>query len=96
MVPLELEHLQASRHSYITYSVYQGLSLTLCDFCTVDFSSYIPKYFGFKKSERLQFENFEYIAKLNQPTALLDKVCPTCNHKLRFLRFVQAMRDLNQ
>lgn len=94
-VPTELEHMQAGRHTYTTYSIYQGLRLTLCGFCTVDFGSHVPEYFGFRQGERLQFDSFEYVARLDQPTAVLDKVCPSCNQRLKFLRFAQAMRSLN-
>lgn len=94
-VPTELEHLGAGIHTYATYEIYKGLRLTLCNFCLVDFGSYHPEYFGFKTEQRLYFDSFHFIRDIHYPQPELDKFCPTCSSRLRFLKVLQAIRELN-
>ncbi len=94
-VPTELEHLRAGTHTYATYEVYQGLRLTLCDFCLVDFGSYHPAYFGFTSEQRLGFEKFQFVKATEHPAPEWDKFCPVCCGRLKFLKFLKTIRDLN-
>lgn len=95
-VPTELEHLNQKIHTYTTYEIYQGLRLTLCDFCTVDFSSYRPGYFGFENEERFDCNRFSYIRQIEHPEVVKDKFCPECYARLKFLKFVAEVRRLNE
>lgn len=92
----EIQHLKEGIHTYKRYSVYQDLSLQLCDFCEVDFGSYIPSYFGFKDNHRLKFEDFEFIAYIDNPQIRYDKYCHECDRKLNFLNFLFEIRLKNQ
>ena len=47
----ELDHFK--EHNYTEYEIFFDQRLVLCDFCDVDFGSYDPTYFGFKKKRRL-------------------------------------------
>jgi hypothetical protein len=94
-VPTEIEHLRDNRHTYTTYEIFQGLRLTLCNFCAVDFGSYQAEYFGFKNGERLNVAHFNFIAQVQQPGIVKDKFCPTCSRRHKFLKFVADVRLLN-
>ncbi len=94
-VPTELEDLRAGTHTYATYEIYKGLRLTLCNFCLVDFGSYRPEYFGFTDEQRLYFDSFHFIRDVHHPQPELDKYCTTCGHRFQFLKFLQAIRELN-
>jgi len=95
-VPTEIDHFQQGKHTYTSYRVFADLKLTLCNFCTVDFGSYRREYFGFQHGERIHFERFTYIRRLDDPRLERDKFCPTCHCRLKFLKFVQAIRETNQ
>ena len=94
-VPTEIEHLQAHQHTYTTFEVYAGLRLTLCNFCVADFGSYRPEYFGFKQEQRINMASFSFIRDIINPQVELDKFCPTCLHRLKFLVFLEAVRKMN-
>lgn len=92
--PTEIEHLTEGKHTYTVYSIYNGLTLTLCNFCAIDFGSYKSEYLGFKNNKRLGFEYFDYIKSVNNPEVEKDKFCPECNRRLKFLIFLRDLRDL--
>ncbi len=94
-VPTELEHLRTGMHTYATHEVHKGLRLTLCNFCLVDFGSYHPGYFGFKHGERLYLNEFHFVKTLQHSQPEWDKFCPACSSRLKFLKFLKAIRDLN-
>lgn len=93
-VPTEIEHLKEGRHTYTVYDVYKGLTLTLCNFCAVDFGSYKPEYLGFHDDKRIGFEDFNYVKSIDHPVVEKDKFCPECGHRLKFLIFLRDLREL--
>lgn len=93
--PNEIQDLKEMKHVYKTYEIYNGLRLTLCNFCDVDFGSYKPEYFGFKNGQRIGFQNFNFIRQLDNPEIVKDKFCPECSKRLKFLRFLSDIRALN-
>ena len=92
----EIRHFQQGIHTYKIYEVYQGLRLTLCNFCTVDFGSYKSEYLGFSGNQRIDFENFVFVRDLVDPQLVKDKFCPECSARLKFLHFVSTVRELNK
>jgi hypothetical protein len=95
-VPKEIGHLNENRHTYTTYEIYQKLRLTLCDFCSVDFGSYKPEYFGFENGRPIELGDFNFVEQLQSPQIVKDKFCPACSQRLKFLSFVAGMRRINK
>ena len=95
-IPTEIDHLNQKLHTYTTYEIYQGLRLTLCNFCAVDFGSHISEYFGFKNGERIGFGDFNFVTLIEDPKALKDKFCLECSARLKFLNFVADIRKINR
>ena len=93
---VEVSNFKLHKHSYKVYKIYNELHLTLCNFCDVDFSSYDPNYFGFKKDFKLNLKSFELIREIENPEISKDKFCKKCNHKIKFLNFIRDLRELNQ
>lgn len=91
--PAELLDFKNEVHTYTTYEVADGLRLTLCDFCAVDFGSYTPEYLGDKKFE---ISSFGFIKQLDNPQVVKDKFCPECEKRLTFLKFVAEVREMNR
>lgn len=56
-----------------------------------DFTSYDPTYLGQPAGRRLQIPH-PLIRHVEAPRIESDKVCPQCNRRLAFLRFVVQMR----
>jgi hypothetical protein len=94
-VPTEIEHLTEKIHTYTIYEIYQGLKLTLCDFCAVDFGSYKSEYFGFEKRKPMDLSDFNFIKQVEHPEVVKDKFCPQCSARLKFLKFVAEIRRIN-
>jgi len=90
--PEELVHLAEGRHTYDEIETL-GARVVLCDFCQADFSSYDPTYFGQPRSARIGRSSMQLIRTIRDPRAAIDKFCPTCRHRLAFLRFVVEARD---
>ena len=44
--PVELEHFEKKIHKYTTYKILNIERLTLCNFCEVDFGSYLSEFWG--------------------------------------------------
>jgi hypothetical protein len=95
-IPTEIDHWKEHKHTYATYAVYAGFRLNLCNFCLFDFGSYRPEFFGLPAEERFNMNKFEFIRQLHHPQLELDKFCPTCSMRLKFLKFVQAIRETKQ
>jgi hypothetical protein len=95
-VPTEIEHLNQKIHTYTTYEIYQGLRLTLCNFCAVDFASYKSEYLGFKDEKRIGFFDFNFVKKIENPEISKDKFCQECSARLKFLKFVAEIRRINE
>jgi hypothetical protein len=94
-VPTEIDHLKEGKHTYGTYGIYAGLRLNLCNSCMLDFGSYRPEAFGFKDERRLNFDDFEFIKDIHHPHVELDKFCPACHMRLKFLKFLYTIREIN-
>ena len=94
--PAEVEQARAGKHSYAECQVFGGLSVVLCDFCQVDFSSYDPTYFGLPRGARVGLgeRGLQFIRDV-PPTITKDKYCATCAHRLAFLEFVLNARELH-
>jgi hypothetical protein len=69
-----------------------GIEATLCDFCMVDFGSQDPQYFGLAPGTRIGFETMQFVRDV-PATQGKDQFCPTCGHRLAFLRLVIASRE---
>lgn len=94
-VPAERNDLQENKHTYAVFELYQGITLTLCDFCMLDVASYRPGYFGFTEQKHFPYKNFTFIRQLENPQMERDLFCPNCRQRLAFLVFVQAVRAIN-
>ena len=92
----ELQLLDERKNVYTIYEVYKGLRLMLCHFCSIDFGSYRPEYFGFENDQRISISEFNFIKEVENPPIVKDKFCPECNKRLKFLNFVAAIRKINQ
>ena len=88
--PRELEDLRAGRHSYDELEVL-GARMVLCDLCQADFTSYDPTDFGQPAGRPLELPHI-LIRSPEAPSIQRDKVCPECNRRLAFLRFVLQVR----
>ena len=89
----ELDHFK--RHNYSEYELFFQQRLILCDFCDVDFGSYDPSYFGFKKEKKIGIEHFNFIRDINNKEMTTDLYCTKCNYRLSFLKFVDKCRSEN-
>jgi hypothetical protein len=87
----EREHF--SKHTYAEYEIFPGLNLVLCDFCDVDFGSYKPEYFGLR-GRAPDVSKMQFVRDITQPQLVQDKVCPSCERRLPFLRFLVNVRKL--
>ncbi len=94
--PTEVEHARTGRHTFAVYRIFGDLSLVLCDFCHVDFSSYDPTYFGLPRRTRIGLgeRGWQFIRDVPS-TVTKDKCCAACAHRLPFLEFVLHARDLH-
>jgi hypothetical protein len=86
----ELDHLAEGRHTYAEMRVF-GINIILCSFCQVDFSSYAASYFG--RSQRVGLgRGMVFVRDVTATSPAKDKFCPTCGHRLAFLRFLAEAR----
>ncbi len=92
----DAQQLDDRKDVYTVYEVYKDLRLTLCNFCSVDFGSYRPEYFGFKSEQRISLTDFNFIKEVEDLTIVKDKFCPECNKRLKFLDFIVAIRQINK
>jgi hypothetical protein len=93
--PIEIEHFKKGEHTYAIYEIFNGLKLTLCNFCDVDFGSYDFEYFGFERGKYLDLHDFNYVKDIEFPQIETDKFCPACSRRLKFLNFVFKIRQIN-
>lgn len=89
----KLDHYR--EHKFTEYEVYFEQRLILCDFCDVDFSSFDPTYFGFKKGQRIGLNDFNYVREITNKELYFDKYCNECNLRLPFLKFIEKCRIEN-
>ncbi len=87
-------HSEINRQPYTIYEVYQGLRLTLCHYCEVDFGSYKSEYFGLENEKRIGFEQFNFVKQVDSPQSTRCKCCSECGKKIKFLNFVAEVRKL--
>ena len=92
----QVEAFQEREEVYTVYEVDGELRLQLCGFCAVDFGSYEASYFGLPQGKSIGYEQLEFVASLENPSLEKDNYCPECNRRLKFLRFVEAMREKTQ
>lgn len=91
---IELDHYQ--EHTYREFEAYFKQKLILCDFCDVDFGSYNPAHFGFKKGKKINYTDFNFVKEITDKSLRLDAFCPSCNHSLGFLNFISICRSENK
>ncbi len=89
---VELDHFRRGVHKYHELEVLPGHRLVLCDFCMVDFGSYSPVFFGLPRDARIGYESMVHIRALDPGTLGRDKFCSQCGYRLKFLKFVLAVR----
>jgi hypothetical protein len=94
--PEELRHFAEGKHTYAEYRIFGPLALVLCNFCQVDFDSCDPAYFGLPGTARIGFARMQFLRDVVPPPHTFDKVCPECDHRLSYLQFVAAARELHQ
>ncbi len=94
-LPEEIEHALAGRHTYAEMRIFGDLTLVLCDFCQVDFGSFNPEAFGLPRGARIGFEKMQFLRSVEGVRIGKDKVYPSCNYRLPFLKFVQRARELH-
>ena len=94
-VPQEIEHARQGKHKYAEYRIFGDLSLVLCDFCQVDFSSYDPTFFGLPMGTRVGMERGWQFVRDVEPVITKDKCCTKCGYRLPFLEFVARARELH-
>ena len=90
----EIEHARAGMHTYAEYRIFGRLSLVLCNFCHVDFSSYDPTFFGLQSGSRIDICRWEFVREA-PPIIAKDKCCVKCGYRLPFLEFVAQARELH-
>lgn len=94
--PVEIEQARAGEHTYAEYRIFGDLSLVLCNFCGVDFSSYHAEFFGLPRGTRLGHgeRDWQFVREVS-PAISKDKCCTACGHRLPFLEFVVKARELH-
>jgi hypothetical protein len=94
-LPEEIEHALCGRHTYTEVRIFGELSLILCDFCQVDFSSYDPEFFGLPKHTKIGLGSMNFVRPIDEVVITQDKYCPSCHYRLAFLKFLAQARTLN-
>ncbi len=67
----ELEDFARGIHTYTVYEIYDGIRLTLCDFCAVDIASYAPEFWGLPDRRRISISDltaFSLTRGISDPT----------------------------
>ncbi len=91
----EIEHALAGKHTYAEMRIFGHLTLVLCNFCMVDFGSYQPDFFGLPLNAKIGFQKMQFVKEIDKIEITKDKVCPACEHRLQFLEFLVAARELH-
>jgi hypothetical protein len=91
----EIEHALTGKHTYAEMRIFGDLMLVLCNFCMVDFGSYHPEFFGLPPSADIGFHKMQMVKELDKIEITKDKYCPTCEHRIQFLDFLVAARELH-
>lgn len=93
--PREVDEALAGVHTYAEYRIFGDLTLVLCNFCQVDFSSYDPTYFGLSPGKRVGMEYGWQFVRDVSPQIVKDKCCSKCGYRLPFLEFIIRARELH-
>jgi len=96
--PREIDEALAGQHTYHEWCIFGDLTLVLCDFCSSDFASYDPKFFGLPLGTRLGMSSprgLQFVRDV-PPAIVKDKCCPRCGFRLPFLEFVVRARALHK
>jgi hypothetical protein len=91
----EFEQDHFLNHEYNEYEICFKQRLVLCNFCDVDFGSYVPEYLGFPSGKRIGYEHFIFIKNVEDKQLRPDNFCPECHKRLPFLKFIIACREEN-
>ena len=92
----EVEHAREGKHTYAEVQIFGDLTLVLCEFCQVDFGSFNPEVFGLPRGTRIGYDKMQFLRDVTEVRIAKDKVCPQCEYRLPFLRFVQRAREFHQ
>jgi len=92
--PVEIDHFNSGKHTYSELEVFCS-RIVLCDFCMVDFSSYDPQQFGLPWDKKIGLgkPDFRELRSVDESGISKDKVCPVCNHRLKFLKWMVEVRE---
>ena len=93
--PREIDEARAGEHTYAEYRIFGDLSLVLCDFCQVDFTSYDPTFFGLPRGRRIGIMSGWQFIRDVEPVITLGKCCSLCGYRLPFLEFIVRARELH-
>ncbi|HEX2179107.1 MAG TPA: hypothetical protein VHL54_06260 [Actinomycetota bacterium] len=91
--PESLEAFRGGEQAYYLVNVLGGRELILCTGCMVDFGSLDRKFLGVPAGTDYGFDHMEVVREVNGPAARGDNYCPSCGYRLKFLRFVKAVRS---
>ena len=83
--PRELDECRRGEHEYYVVELW-GRELVLCDFCYADFGSYFPDYWGLPDGPLPDYP-LRIVRDVEKLAVAQDMYCPTCQHRLAFLRF---------
>ena len=89
----EIGEFERGEHEYNVFDLW-GHELVLCDFCDADFGSYFPEHWGLPPGPLPEYP-LNHLHLLALPTLTTDACCPTCNHRLAFLKVLAAARAKN-
>ena len=86
------------KHDSVQFSLYRAfeeIECVICDLCTLEFTSYNPEHFGFKKGIKMWPSNFQFLKHIEKPVIVKDKYCNNCNERLAFILFTLKLREIN-
>jgi hypothetical protein len=94
--PREIDEARSGQHTYSEWRIFGELTLVLCDFCSSDFGSYDPTFFGLPRGTRVGMESrgWSFVREV-PPVVIRDKCCSQCGYRLGFLEFVARSRELH-
>lgn len=90
-IPQELEHFRSGEHSFCEYEFLWGHRIVLCDICAL--TPWDPEYFGLPRETKLSWKDLHLLRRLDNPSLALDKFCPSCGLRMKYLTFVQKVRE---
>ncbi|MGH1426462.1 MAG: hypothetical protein ACRBEE_00830 [Arenicella sp.] len=89
------EKFQHDSFTFSTFRSFEKIECNLCDFCSLEFTSMDPEFFGFEKGKVMWPENFQFLTHIARPSVEYDKFCTQCNMRLSFIKFTKLLRELN-